>query len=73
MIIPWEQIDPDTLYNLIEAFVLREGTDYGEQEKTLAVKVADVRRQLQSGEAVVVWSQLHETVNILPRGRFQPD
>lgn len=70
MIIPWEQIEPDTLYNLIESFVLREGTDYGEQEKTLAAKVEDVKRQLQRGEAVVVWSELHETINIMPRGRF---
>lgn len=30
-------------------------------------KVADVKRQLQSGEAVLVWSELHETVNIMPR------
>ncbi|HEY0207888.1 YheU family protein [Acerihabitans sp.] len=70
MIIPWEQIDPDTLYNLIESFVLREGTDYGEQEKSLAQKVEDVKRQLKSGEAVVVWSELHENINIMPRGRF---
>lgn len=71
MIIPWEQIDPDTLYSLIESFVLREGTDYGEQEKTLEEKVADVQRQLQSGEAVVIWSELHETINIMPRSQFR--
>lgn len=71
MIIPWEQIDPETLYNLIESFVLREGTDYGEQEKSLAQKVEDVKRQLKSGEAVVVWSELHENINIMPRGQFR--
>ncbi|QWA13781.1 YheU family protein [Sodalis ligni] len=73
MIIPWEEIDSDTLYNLLESFVLREGTDYGEQEKTLEAKVADVKRQLISGEAVVVWSELHETINIMPRGQFHPE
>ncbi len=73
MIIPWEEIDADTLYNLLESFVLREGTDYGEQEKTLEAKVADVKRQLISGEAVVVWSELHETINIMPRGQFHPE
>ncbi|PWC09932.1 YheU family protein [Brenneria corticis] len=70
MIIPWQQLDPETLENLIESFVLREGTDYGEQERTLAQKVADVRRQLESGEVVLVWSELHETINIMPRGQF---
>ncbi|MTD37283.1 YheU family protein [Erwinia sp. CPCC 100877] len=71
MIIPWQQIPTETLDNLIEAFVLREGTDYGEQERSLEQKVTDVKRQLQTGEAVVVWSELHETVNIMPRSQFR--
>lgn len=66
MQIPWQQVDAETLTNLIEMFVLREGTDYGDEEKSLEEKVDDVRRQLAAGEAVLVWSELHETVNILP-------
>lgn len=71
MMIPWQQLDPETLDNLIESFVLREGTDYGEQERSLARKVADVKRQLESGEAVLVWSELHETINIMPRSQLR--
>lgn len=71
MLLPWQELDPETLENLIESFVLREGTDYGEQERSLSQKVADVKRQLQSGEAVLVWSELYETVNIMPRGQFR--
>lgn len=70
MQIPWQQIDTATLDNIIEAFVLREGTDYGVDEKSLAEKVEDVREQLRSGEAILVWSELHETVNIMPRAAF---
>ena len=70
MQIPWQDLSPEALDNLIESFVLREGTDYGEHERSLEQKVADVRRQLQSGEAVLVWSELHETVNIMPRGHL---
>ncbi|CAO98233.1 YheU family protein [Erwinia tasmaniensis] len=70
MIIPWKELDPATLDSLIESFVLREGTDYGEHERSLEQKVADVRRQLSSGEVVLVWSELHESVNIMPRGQF---
>ncbi|UYA62154.1 UPF0270 protein YheU [Pectobacterium sp. F1-1] len=70
MIIPWQQLDPETLDNIIESFVLREGTDYGEQERSLAQKVEDIRKQLKSGEVVLVWSELHETLNIMPRGQF---
>ncbi|OCG07463.1 hypothetical protein A9G13_04280 [Gilliamella sp. wkB178] len=64
MIIPWQDLDPATLNNLIESFVLREGTDYGCQEKSLADKVNDVKLQLVNGLAVIYWSELHETVDI---------
>lgn len=71
MIIPWQELEVTTLENLIETFVLREGTDYGEQERSLAQKVADVRRQLERGEVVLVWSELHESVNIMPTRDFR--
>ena len=70
MIIPWQDLAPETLANLIESFVLREGTDYGEHERSLEDKVADVKQQLQRGDVVLVWSELHETVNIMPRTQF---
>jgi uncharacterized protein YheU (UPF0270 family) len=71
MISPWQDLAPETLDNLIESFVLREGTDYGEQEQTLEQKVADIKRQLQNGEVLIVWSELHETVNFMPRNQFR--
>ena len=71
MIIPWQDLAPETLDSLIESFVLREGTDYGEHERSLEQKVADVKRQLQNGEVLLVWSELHETVNIMPRNQFR--
>ncbi|RKS84753.1 hypothetical protein DES39_1968 [Orbus hercynius] len=64
MIIPWQNLEPETLTNILEMFVLREGTDYGATEKTLAEKVADVRLQLQQKKIVLVWSELHETVDL---------
>lgn len=71
MIVPIEQIDPDTLTNLIKEFVLREGTDYGEEEATLNLKIEQVRAQLKSGIAVLVFSELHETINIMPASDFE--
>ena len=47
MIIPFEQLDQDTLYNLIESYVLREGTDYGEVEASIESKVSQVKLQLK--------------------------
>jgi uncharacterized protein YheU (UPF0270 family) len=64
MIVPWQQIEPATLENLIREFVLREGTDYGASEMSLASKILQIQKQLQSGDAVVVFSELHESVDI---------
>jgi hypothetical protein len=64
MIIPIDALEADTLYSLAESFVLREGTDYGEQEVSLDVKVQQVLERLKSGEAVLVYSELHESVDI---------
>ena len=65
MLIPWQSIESDTLDNLIEYFVLREGTDYGEEEVSLAQKVAQVREQLQRGEALLEFSEEHKSVTII--------
>lgn len=64
MIIPIDALDQDTLYNVAEAFVLREGTDYGEIETSLVDKVNQVLALLKSDEAVLVYSELHESVDI---------
>lgn len=67
MKISYQDIDPGTLEALIEHFVLQEGTDYGEQEISLEQKVRDVKEQLARGDAVIVYSELHESVNIVPK------
>ncbi|MBI0005489.1 YheU family protein [Gilliamella sp. W8126] len=64
MIISWQQLEPQTLNNLIESYVLREGTDYGLQEKTLVDKVNEVKLHLINGTAAIFWSELHETIDI---------
>ncbi|CAG9298221.1 YheU family protein [Celerinatantimonas diazotrophica] len=65
MIIPWQQLNQETLTNLLESFVLREGTDYGSEELSFAQKVNALRTQLESGDIVVVYSELHESVNLM--------
>lgn len=65
MIVPFAELEDETLTNLIESIVLREGTDYGEEELSLREKVAMVKRQLQEGRAVLEYSEEHESVNII--------
>lgn len=70
MIVPWQQIAPDTLESLLREFVLREGTDYGEFEISVQDKIDQVKNQLETGEAVIVFSELHETVDIQLRHKL---
>ena len=62
--VPAAELAPATLQSLVESFVLREGTDYGLHEVPLASKVAQVLRQLQRGEARIVYDPRSESVDI---------
>lgn len=70
MIIPYQSVYPDTLKAIIEAFVLREGTEYGLEDVSLEDKIAQVKQQLVQNSVVLVFSELHQTVNILPAEQF---
>jgi len=70
MIIPWQQLSEDALNGIIEEFVMREGTDYGDQERSFDSKKNDVINLLKSGEIVIVYSELHETVNMMLAHEF---
>ncbi|MCT6701273.1 MULTISPECIES: YheU family protein [unclassified Rheinheimera] len=65
MLIPYQQLNPDTLQALVEAFVLREGTDYGDFETSLADKVAMVLTQIQQGKVLIVYSEQEESVDLV--------
>ena len=72
MIIPHEMLRPEALQGVIEAFVTREGTDYGVQDVSLATKVWQVRQQLDAGTAVIVYDESTESCTIQPPHQF-PD
>ena len=64
--IPWRELSPESLRGLVEAFVGREGTDYGAVERELSEKVEDVLAQLRRGEARLLFDPETETTNIVP-------
>lgn len=70
MIIPLAQLNNETLEAIIEDFILREGTDYGAIDATKKDKIAQVKSQLEQGSALLVYSELHESVNIIPKEQF---
>jgi len=65
--IPHTELSADALRGVVESFVLREGTDYGAREVTLEDKVSDVVRQLERGEAEILWDPVTESVDLVVR------
>jgi uncharacterized protein len=66
MIIPHRLLSPEALCGVIEAFITREGTDYGLHEVPLATKVGQVRHQLDTGTAVIVYDEATDSWTIQP-------
>jgi len=71
MRIPHQQLSESTLTAVIEYFVLREGTDYGEREYSLAEKVAQVRDALDRGELILLYSPKDNSLTIAPVGQTE--
>ena len=65
IVIPHTELSDDALLGVIRAFVLREGTDYGEREFTLEEKVAHVRAQLERGDAQILFDPDSASVDIV--------
>lgn len=70
MIIPLSQLSDELLDGIIEDFILREGTDYGAEEVAFSEKKNQLLNQLKTGQIHVVYSELHETVNLMPADTF---
>ena len=60
-----ENLSPTALRGLVEEFVSREGTDYGPGEWTLEEKVRQVLRQIERGEARIVFDPERESASIV--------
>lgn len=65
VVVPYTELSAEALLGVIESFVLREGTDYGEQDVAHDDKVADVMRQLERGEAQILFDPLDSSVTVV--------
>jgi uncharacterized protein len=64
-VVPHTELSEDALRGVVESFVLREGTEYGEKDFSLDQKLAHVIRQLERGEAQIVFDPGSETIDIV--------
>ncbi len=67
--VPYGQLEPATLRAVVEEFVTRAGTDYGERERSLEAKIEDVMRQLRRGEVKLVFDAETSSVNLVVAAR----
>jgi uncharacterized protein YheU (UPF0270 family) len=70
MIIPWQELEESTLINVLDSFILREGTDYGSRELSLEEKRGRLLAQLKADKVVIVWSELNESLDIKDKKAF---
>lgn len=66
VVVPHGKLSAEALLGVIEEFVTREGTDYGGVSVPLNVKVAQVRSQLEGGQALLVYDPETQSCNLIP-------
>jgi len=69
--VPFKDLEEDTLNNLIEEFVSREGADYGSQNYNLDDKVKHVMRQLEKGTVYIDYDAESSSCNIVKREQLK--
>lgn len=69
--VPTDRLNQATLERLVGEFVTRDGTDYGEKERTLEQKKAAVLSQLERGDVVIMFDPEDETVHIVTKAELQ--
>jgi uncharacterized protein YheU (UPF0270 family) len=65
--IPYQDINPETLRNMIEEFVSRDGSDWGDAGGSMEAKIKQVLRQFESGKVKVVFDLTSQSANIVSK------
>lgn len=68
--IPMEKLSPDALRGVIEDFILREGTDYGLVEVDYERKSIQVLKQIECGDAKIVFDPNTESVSLVTKNEW---
>ena len=68
VVVPHTELSEELLRAVLESFVLREGTDYGEHELSLAAKTARLLARLKRGDVQIVFDPESQSVTIVPKG-----
>ncbi len=72
MIIPPSKLNPDVLNNILEEFITREGTDYGQQELNLQEKVDRLYPKIMTEEVLIVFDERLQNIQLLNKEDYVP-
>lgn len=64
-IIPYSALSKEAIESLISDFILREGTDYGENEVNFAQKAEQLHQCLKKGELQISFCHATDSCNLL--------
>ena len=71
VVIPHQELSREALLGVIEDFINREGTDYGESPVDMGTKVAQVRAQLDNGKVVLLYDEESASVILVTAEAFR--
>ena len=70
--VPYDRLTPDALDGIIEEFVSREGTDYGDYDYSFDDKKDQVRAQIRRGQVVILFDPVGETCQLAMADQLPP-
>lgn len=70
-VIPFDSLERETLENVLNDIVSRDGTDYGAYDLSLEQKREQALRALKSGEAVLLFDTESETIQLVANKALQ--
>ncbi|WP_144391889.1 YheU family protein [Pleionea sediminis] len=73
MIIPWQEIETETLENIVREHILSQLEDYQIEAVQMTQWIEQVKAKLKSGEAVVEWSEANESVAIVDKQKYSQE
>ena len=70
-LVPHRQIPADHLDKLLDSFIGREGTDYGEVELSIEEKRSNLKAALERKEVFIAFDGESETFNLLTKAEVK--
>ena len=65
MIIPWKELPPDTLENIIKEYIYRELEDHQLDSNGMELWTQQLKDRLLEEEIVIEWSELTQSINLV--------